>query len=264
MAKRRTGRMLAAALLLPLTGCAAQAPCLFGTCNKSASRPPVKPDPEYRVAAGDTLEIRTPVSKDPIVAEVLPDGRIEIDDQTVVRVDGMTTDEIRIQLASFDPAIEPKVAVRAYNSQFMYVFGEKDREEPQAIPYRGKESITELMKRVGCRSCRLGYRVRVVRPGKTIGAVPDVFTVHLDKSMKIRDMNTNLNGGTQGADSSESKEEILQAAAALALEPGDYVYIERDMTDPNPANWLQPKSDSRLHLPPFHRSSQHMHSWAKK
>lgn len=248
MAKRRSGRMLAAALLLPLAGCAAQAPCLFGSCGKSASRPPARPDPSYRVAAGDLLEIETSQSKAPLVAEVQPDGRIEIGNAADLRVDGMTTDEISVQLASYNPDLDPKVKVREYNSQFLYVFGEKDREEPQALPYRGKESVVDLMHRVGCRSCRLGYRVRVVRPAATIGAVPDVYTLRLDPAMKIRTGDAEANLPTGG----------------LSLEPGDYVYIERDMAETNSTKWWQSKPESKSWIQRFHRPSEKFPSWVKR
>lgn len=166
------------------------------------SSPPTVADPLYRIGVGDRLAIRRPGKKEAEQLEVRGDGCIELRDGTAIRVDNRTTGEITDQLAA-------GVAVEKYNSQFINVYGLDNSERAQATPYRGKESLTAFLGRVGCRQWRSGAIVKVVRPASTLGTAPEVHTRRYDESLSSR-----------------------AGEREMEVRPNDYVYIERDRGQP--------------------------------
>lgn len=166
-------------------------------------------DPDYRVGTGDKLALRKLGEEQPHTVVVEGDGRIRLTNSTL-RVDGMTTGEIAASLRrEFGWEFQNcSVRVADANSQVVHLF--VPGEPAQAIPYRGKETVEELLARSDCASCRRGYRVRVVRPGKTLQAAPEIFALQLDA--ELRDRPTGV-------------EPVL-------LQPNDYVYLEKDVGKP--------------------------------
>jgi protein involved in polysaccharide export with SLBB domain len=166
-------------------------------------------DADYRVGAGDVLTIDRVGEKGPEELAVGRDGSIQLTG-TDIRVDGMNAQEISTVLRR-ELGWEYQnchVEISQPNSQFLQLF--VDGKSAQAIPYRGKETVEEMLTRSDCPSCRRGYRVRVVRPGKAIGQLPEIFAFQIDSELKDRPT---------------GREPVL-------LEPNDYVYLERDRGRP--------------------------------
>ena len=168
---------------------------------------PARPDPSYRVGVGD--EVRIGVADDDRWrrASVGPDGRLELADRASIHVDGLTIREIGSRLESEIGAEfrDCQVAIERCNSRFIHVFG--DEEGCRTAPYRGAETLVEFLGRIDCDRCRRGYRVRVVRAGRTIGEAPRVFSARLDENLVERD----------------------SSGAPIVLEPDDYVYVHKDV-----------------------------------
>lgn len=179
--------------------------------REAASKPARRhADPAYRVAAGDTVEIRRRGAKLE-AAEVRTDGSLQLAGASI-RVDDLTPEEIscRIQERLGDAYRDCKVMVAKYNSQYVYLYGDSADESPRAVPFQGRETLQDFIIRVGCRECLRGYRARVVRPNPDMGAKPDVFAVKLDAKLNDRD----------------------PGAEPLTLKANDNVYLERDGIGP--------------------------------
>jgi protein involved in polysaccharide export with SLBB domain len=212
-------RLPACALVtLVALGCAGPGVLVPGDKAPVASRPLLKhSDPAYRVATGDVLDVVAGDNSERV--EVRTDGRLKLASGEALRVDNMTPRQIASDLAQRlgDPYRDCKVTVAKYNSQFIYVFGDNRKEAPRAVPYQGKESLSDFLKRVGCQHCWRGYRARVVRPNEKVGASPEIVAVKLDAGLKSRD----------------------PAQKGLTLQPNDHIYLERDAAGPGD---LMPKS----------------------
>ncbi|QDU64413.1 Polysaccharide biosynthesis/export protein [Planctomycetes bacterium Pan216] len=198
-------QVVLAALTLANAGCASRGVLESSHLRSLTSTKNLRQDPNYRVATGDTLRI-TPSDGGPCEeVRVRPDGCIELPEGKELRVDNMTTAEICQRLCKEGCPCwgEGRVEVGAFNGQFVYVYGDRDFDEPVPVAYHGRESLVDFLRRVGCRS-RKGYRVRVVRPRRSIGEVPYIATVKLDSH--LRPLSTER----------------------IHVEPGDYVYIEPD------------------------------------
>jgi protein involved in polysaccharide export with SLBB domain len=122
------------------------------------------------------------------------DGRVWLDADTPVRVDGLTVPEIAAaaaeQLGLAPQSIHVRVA--GYNSQRIYLFGEvKDLQ--QAVAYRGPETILDLLQRAGGITPGAAPRdVRVVRAHVADGKKPEVFDVDLAAIVLRHEQQSNL------------------------------------------------------------------------
>lgn len=177
-----------------------------------SAKPPRIIDPTYRVGARDVLAVWRRTDARPQSLRIESDGTIRIPDADPIRADNLTTGEIARELGRrFDDFKECRVEVKEYQSQFVYIFMADDtKAPPKAIAFQGRETVEELITRVGCKECKKGYRVRVVRPSTTIGAMPEIFAVKLDE---------------QGRDRQ-------QVAKPVFVRPNDYVYFEKDKGRP--------------------------------
>jgi protein involved in polysaccharide export with SLBB domain len=204
---------LALLIVVPCTGIGCSTPGVLKprATAETASQPKRSDaDPAYRVAAGDALEIhRRGARKE--TAEVRVDGNLQLAGETI-RVDDLTPQEIacRVRERLGDEYRDCQVVVAKFNSQYIYVFGDGREESPRAVPYQGRETLRDFVARVGCRECLRGYRARIVRPNKDMGAKPEVLAVKLDADFQNRE----------------------RGAEPVYLQPNDYVYLERDGAGP--------------------------------
>ena len=214
-----------------LGGCMNAAPCLFSAhCGAKPATPPLF-DPTYRVAAGDVLAISSTLIPEPIVTPVCPDGCLHCFEDRLIHVDGLTANQIGRVLADRHPDLHRcAVQIQKEDPQFVYLFGEKDREVPQALPYVEGESLIQLLDRTECRACTLGYQLRVVRPAKTLDADKQVFQIELDENLRP-----------------------VEQSQLVTLQPGDYVYVERNL-DSRPLaklgkpRWIRRMQKSRQNI----------------
>lgn len=172
----------------------------------SHSMPNDLPDPAYDVGVGDEILIQTAAGSIRR-AKVEQDGTIVADGQSI-RVDGLGVAEVAEVLAKRGgPDYRGcRVSVDRFNSQFIFVYDDSSRRAAQAVPYRGRESLTELLRRIDCQTCKTGHRVRVVRPSPDLGSPPRIMAAQFDAQLRDRD----------------------PAAPAIFIQPNDYVYLAPD------------------------------------
>lgn len=201
--------------LVSAAGCASTNPSARTSAapigNPTARATPGAIDVDYHVGTGDVVQIRTPSMSQPLVAKVQGDGCLHLSAKDRVRVDGLLTTEIAQKLEhDCGPRFRhAQVAVQDFHSQFIHVYGIDGASEPRAVVFRGRESLRDVLVRAGCRPCRQGYRVRVVRQGGTIGAIPEIAAVRLDRDLNNRD-----------------------GAAPVLLQANDLVYVAKDIGKP--------------------------------
>ena len=135
----------------------------------------------YRVRCSDVLrvEVRDQPGRSGTF-EIGLDGRVTLADRPV-EVEGRPTSRLAALVAHEVGVAEAdvRVSVHAYKSQQLYLFGEIDAKH-QIVPYRGPETILDLLQRVGGATpgAALGD-VRVVRAHVADGLPPEVFSVDL-------------------------------------------------------------------------------------
>ncbi len=152
-------------------------------------------DSSYRVRCPDVLQVAfddVPQynGKRPIEA----DGRLDLGNSGRPRVDGETIPEVVREVAAV-VGVSPQrvhVDVAEYNSQSIYLFGQVAGSE-RAVPYRGPETIVDLLHRVGGIGVGAAPRdIKVIRPHVADGKTPEIFTVDLAAILLRNDPSTNL------------------------------------------------------------------------
>lgn len=195
-------------LLGALTGCAADRVSVEKNlmANRDRAGRSVGVAEHYLVRCPDVLEIRLPHK--PALSgrrEVGPDGRIDLGgDYGRPRVEGRTLVEIARLLAAETgaPPNTAEVRVAEYRSQYLLLFGQVIGWQ-RAVPYRGQETVLDLLQRVG--GLTPGAEpadVYVVRAHLGEGRRPEAFHVDLRALVLRHDERTNLR-----------------------LLPGDHVYV---------------------------------------
>jgi protein involved in polysaccharide export with SLBB domain len=201
--KSSTGRWLAqlgqgGLWLCLLTGCAHVPPAAEANRTPTVAR--AEMSELYRVSCPDVVEVTLPGGQ--VIREKIDiDGRIDLGGPGRVRIEGLTRPEIERRVAEADSVSPTEVHVRVaeYVSQEIYIFGEVNGLQ-RAMPYRGEETVSELLQRMG----GLGEGaepndVYVVRAHVADGGRPEVFPIALGPGSKER--------------------------ARLKLQPFDQVYI---------------------------------------
>jgi protein involved in polysaccharide export with SLBB domain len=122
------------------------------------------------------------------------DGRITLGDGVAPRIEGHTPPEI-VRVVAERAGVSPgrvHVGVAAFKSQQLYVFGEVAGLQ-RAVPYRGPETVVELLQRVGgiTPSAAVGD-VQIVRAHVADGTAPEVFPVDLAAILLKKDQQTNV------------------------------------------------------------------------
>jgi protein involved in polysaccharide export with SLBB domain len=122
------------------------------------------------------------------------DGRVRLLPDVAMRVDGLTVPQVEA-VASSRLNVPPErvhLTISAYNSQQVYLFGEVSGLQ-QAVPYRGPETVLELLQRAGGVTSGAAPRdVQVVRAHVADGKAPEVFQVDLAAIVLQHDQGSNL------------------------------------------------------------------------
>src|SRR5262245_16567384 len=141
------------------------------------------PSARYHVHCPDVLEITVQGRGAWSGARrVAADGRIDLGDAGKPRVEGLTTAAITrlVAHALNVPPSRVEVAVSEFNSQQIYLHGEVQASQ-RAIPYRGPETVVELLQRAGGLSVDAAPRdIQVVRANIANGGSPEVYHVDLE------------------------------------------------------------------------------------
>lgn len=150
---------------------------------------------QYLVGSPDVLEV-TVRGRDDWCGQrrVLPDGRIALSPDDLLRVEGMTVIEAGRKIADRAglPYRSVSVAVAQYNSQHVYLFGEFS-ERHRVVPYRGPETVVDLLQRIGGISPGASPgAIQIVRSHVADGGQPEVFDVDLEAIVLKKDQSTNV------------------------------------------------------------------------
>ncbi len=190
-------RLLPAVVTL-LTGCA---DCRFLRLSCPAPSDPVaaayapQPDAAYRVGYPDALAVSFDDFSDwNAVVTVDLDGRLPLQRPGCPRVEGMTLDEVRRELASLAGTRPDRVTVRLVSPRAsrVYVHG-PIRGRSRVVPYQGPEPVIDMLKRIGGLppGTKLS-QVYVVRPNVANGKPPEVFRVDVADVLLGKDQTTNV------------------------------------------------------------------------
>ncbi len=228
---RSWGRLTVAACLLTLAGCAGPRldRALLADHNPASHESHLAD--HYAVQCPDTLTVRVqgPHSWQRNY-RINADGRIEVENLSPLRVDGLTAPEVASELAT-QLALPPgavEVRVAAYESRQLFVHGEEGRLQ-RAVPWIGPETVVDFLQRIGGLGpgCAPGD-VQVVRSHIADGHSPEVFPVDLAAIVLRHDQHSNVR-----------------------LEPFDQIYVgqsSRSNFSHNLPLWLRPLFDGLVGL----------------
>ncbi len=122
------------------------------------------------------------------------DGRIDLGDYGTPRVEGKTLPEIIQLLCEETGTPTPKIRARVadFRSQYLLLFGEVNGSQ-RSVPYRGQETVLDLLQRVGGITFGAEPRdVYVVRAHLGDNQRPEVFHVDLQAIVLKGDTKSNI------------------------------------------------------------------------
>jgi len=117
---------------------------------------------------------------------LLADYRVEVEGRRTARIVALVAQEVGAREA------DVRVSVEEFNSQQLYLFGEVASKH-QIVPYRGPETVLDLLQRVGGGTAGAALAdVRVVRSHIADGLPPEVFHVDLQAILLEKDLQSNI------------------------------------------------------------------------
>jgi protein involved in polysaccharide export with SLBB domain len=123
-----------------------------------------------------------------------PDGCIDLGEAGRLQVDGETTPEI-VRTVAESVGVAPEqvhVSVIQHSSQYLYVIGQVAGSQ-RAVPYRGPETVLDLLHRVGGLQHGASISdVKVIRPHVAEGKTPEIFHIDLAAIVLRHDPATNI------------------------------------------------------------------------
>jgi polysaccharide biosynthesis/export protein len=184
-------------IVVALTGCAGAGAhidrALLSKYAESSHSIPL--DKFYQVHCPDELAIRIPGRHSWQGTCVIgPDGRIVLGNLGTLRADGMTPAEVAERLGKQLglPAEQVEVAVTAYKSQQVFVYGEVEGLQ-RAVEYHGPETVVELLQRVGGLTTGAAPGdVQVVRMHVADGKQPEIFHIDLPAILLKQEPQSNI------------------------------------------------------------------------
>jgi polysaccharide export outer membrane protein len=192
---RRWLRLRAGLCLCLLAGCAGERPHLDQALMavKGIAEGAANPAAFYTVGCPDVLAVTVPGRPDLSGRySIGPDGRIDLGDCGQPRLEGHTASECTRLLAGSTGDPHVQVAVAAYNSRQVYLFGQVKGLQ-RAVPYEGPETVLGLLQRTGGITAGAAANdIYVVRSRIADGKPPEVFHVDLQSIVLKQDEKTNL------------------------------------------------------------------------
>lgn len=184
--------------LLLLTGCAANRPQIDQAllANRALPAQQKNVSEQYVLSCPDVVEVAVEGRPNIPIGnrKISPDGRIDLGTVGRVRIEGLTVAGAVARIA--DAAAVAPQAVRfqvvEFNSQEVFLFGQVNGLQ-RAVPYRGRETVFDLLQRVG--GITPGAEptdVYVVRSHIAGGCRPEVFLINLSAIAMQKDQRTNL------------------------------------------------------------------------
>lgn len=193
---RSASCLLATALLVHAPGCAQDRSAI--EANLKAQTPDVIDDAalaQYRAGCPDILELAVRSRPEfSATYEIDADGCVNLHDYGRLRVEGHTLAEITQGLAA-EIGVGPEdvtVRVAGFRSRQLLLFGEVIGWQ-RSVPYRGPETVPEVLRRVGGITPGAEPRdVYVVRPNLGEAKRPEVFHIDLSAIVMKSDQRTNI------------------------------------------------------------------------
>ena len=191
--------------------------------SPSPSPSPAPAAADYRVGAGDVLEVQVFGNEDlSRSASVQPSGAIHLPLIGEIPVAGLTVTEIQRKLVSLwgrDYLVSPQVEVRVreYQSQFAFVVGEVN--QPGRKPLRGRTRLIDLLVEAGGFTPRASGEVTIARSeGGFEGG---------GRTLRIR-----LAGGPMTPQDQVNLEIPLQNGDIITALPKQFVIVEGEVNRP--------------------------------
>jgi protein involved in polysaccharide export with SLBB domain len=195
----RCGVALGAALAALVAAGCSDSQFLRQTCPppadpKAAAEAPA-PAAAYQVGCPDVLQITFADHPEwDALAVVDVDGRLPLPHPGNPRVDGLTLEQIRADLAALAgcPPDRVRVALAAPRRGRVVVYGPV-RGRARVVPYQGPEPVIDFLKRIGGLppGSKLN-QVYVIRPNVAVAARPQVFRVDVAAVLVDGDARTNV------------------------------------------------------------------------
>ena len=228
-----------ACLLLLLAG-----PCLAGppaqplpapspVATPAPAAPPATPAEEYRVGAGDTLDISVFGNEDlSRVATVQPSGAVTLPLLGEVPVAELTVPEIKRKLTALlarDYLVNPQVEVkvRDYQSRFVSVLGEVNA--PGRKPLRGRTRLVDVLLEAGGFTPRASGEVIISRADGSFESGERVLRVRLSGANPTPQDQINLEQPLRHGDIVTAAPKFYVTVEGEVQRPGRYV-LENDLT----------------------------------
>lgn len=163
--------------------------------DRTASADAPAPDIRYRVACPDVLDIAFADRPSwDVYAAIDLDGRLPLESLGRPRVEGLTLNEVREELAreAGMPVESITVNLAAPRSSHIYINGPV-RGRTRVVAYQGPELVMDMLKRVGGLppGSKLN-QVYVVRPHIAMGKRPEVFRVDVEAVLVDQNAATNI------------------------------------------------------------------------
>jgi polysaccharide export outer membrane protein len=220
------GRLAGALALAAATAFAADEPPAKPTPSPTpATAPtPVAVSPEYRVGAGDVLEVVVFGNDDlSRITTVQTSGTISLALLGDVAVTGLTLPEIKTKLTSLlarDYLVNPQVDVRVkeFQSQFVTVIGEVN--SPGRKPLRGRTRLIDALVEAGGFTPRASGEIVITRAEGTFAGGHKTLKMRLGSAALTPQDQVNL-------------EIALQSGDIITASPKYYVTVEGEVIRPN-------------------------------
>ena len=205
--------LLMGGVCLALSACAQQ-PGNYVPISELQLAPQVAPKPEYRIGAGDGLEIKfflTPELGERVT--VRPDGKISIMFAPNIQAEGLTAEELAADIrASYAPhvkQIDLVVLVRSFASQKAFVGGEVGA--PGAVLLTGNENVLQILSSVGWVTPAAGDTVVLVRRDPDMQG-EKAYRINFDELRRGINMTQNV---------------LIQPRDVLLVPPSDVTSVDR-------------------------------------
>jgi len=231
------GRALAvfAALLLLVTPALAQGPTPEGTTPTptAAAAPEPAAAPEYRVGAGDVLDVVVFGNEDlSRTATVQTNGAIELPLLGAIPVASLTIGEIKVKLTALlakDYLVNPQVEVkvREYQSQFVIVVGEVNT--PGRKPIRGRTRLIDVLVEANGFTPRASGEILVTRTDGTFDGGAKTLRMRLGSSALTAQDQVNLELPLRNGDIVTALPKYYVTVEGEVNRPGRYP-LEGDLT----------------------------------
>jgi polysaccharide biosynthesis/export protein len=229
-------RLMAASLMLVATvGAAAQAPPATPppTPSPPAASPPPTPAPEYRLGAGDVLEVIVFGNDDlSRTTTVQTSGTISLQLLGEVPVVGLTVSEVKQKLTSLlarDYLVNPQVDVKIkeYQSQFVTVLGEVN--SPGRKGLRGRTRLIDVLVDAGGFTPRASGEVSITRGEGTFEGGGRVLRLRFGSASPSAIDQINMELPLRSGDTITALPKFYVTVEGEVTRPGRYV-LDGDLT----------------------------------